>query len=47
MFVCSDLLLHITLRVYTDLNEYNYYHGTQRQFVGSISHILFVRRKLL
>ena len=24
MFVCTDLLLHITLRVYTDLKHYNY-----------------------
>ena len=24
----TALLLHITLRVYTDLNQYNYYHET-------------------
>ena len=34
MFVCTDLFLNITLRVYTDLNHYNYIMEVQREFCG-------------
>ena len=31
MFVCTDLLLHITLRVYTDLKHYNYIMEVEKE----------------
>ena len=31
MCVCTDLLLHITLRVYTDLKHYNYIMEVERE----------------
>ena len=34
MFVCTDLLLHITLRVYTDLKHYNYIMQVGRKIRG-------------
>ena len=34
MFVCTDLLLHITLRVYTDLKHYNYIMEVGREIRG-------------
>ena len=35
MFVCTDLLLHITLRVYTDLKHYNYIMVVEREIRGN------------
>ena len=34
MFVCTDLLLHITVRVYTDLKHYNYIMEVEREIRG-------------
>ena len=34
MFVCIGLLLHITLRVYTDLKHYNYIMEVEREICG-------------
>ena len=34
MFVCTDLFLHITLRVYSDLNYYNYIMEVEREICG-------------
>ena len=34
MFVCTDLLLHITLQVYTDLKHYNYIMEVKREIRG-------------
>ena len=34
MFVCTDLLLHITVLVYTDLNHYNYIMEVEREICG-------------
>ena len=34
MFVCTDLLLHITVLVYTDLNHYNYIMVVEREIRG-------------
>ena len=34
MFVCTDLLLHITMRVYTDLKHYNYIMEVKCEICG-------------
>ena len=34
MFVCTDLLLHITLRVYIDLKHYSYIMEVEREIRG-------------
>ena len=34
MFVCTDLLLYITVLVYIDLNHYNYIMEVEREIRG-------------
>ena len=46
MFVCTDLLFHSTLRVYTDLKHYNYIMELEHEICGKYKAYTVVRRKL-
>ena len=46
MFACTDLLLHITLRVYADFKHYNYIMEVEREIRGKYKACTVTEKKL-
>ena len=47
MFPCTDLLLLITLRVYTDLKHYNYIMEVEREIRGKYKACTVTEKKAI